>query len=303
MIRALQVESGRDLRPFLMALQQQGIRSRVTEESGKQVLWVPSEADAHAALALMQHWQSTGYATGVAEPDPIPSEDEYGVGQHRPLNSEALFSPAAMKAGLFAAFLQAPITLLLVALCLGVALLSRLGSVLEPVELLFFPAFDLREGLLSIPAQIDSAGTALRLLTPALLHFGPLHLVFNLLWLWYLGRMIEALHPGWRYALLILVTALAANLIQYAYAGSPYFGGMSGVVYGLIGYIAAWQFLARETRLRLPPGMIVVFLVTLVLMEVFASSWIATAAHVGGLLAGVIAGAVAGMVNQIARNP
>jgi GlpG protein len=289
MIRALEVQIGLDLRPYLLALQQQGIRSRVTEESGRQVVWVQTVAEASMARALMQHWESTGYATGEPGQQEIPARQRAG----------SLYSASSLARGTVGAFTQAPLTMLLIVSCLLVALLTRMGTVLEPVEWLFFPALDLSEGPYAMVGQIDGPGTALRLLSPALLHFGPLHLIFNLLWLWYLGRMIEEVHSGWRYALLIGFTALAANVIQYAYEGSPYFGGMSGVVYGLIGYIAAWQFLVRRSRLHLPPGMIVVFLVILVLMEVFASSWIATAAHVGGLLAGAIAGAFAGLVRQI----
>ena len=39
-------------------------------------------------------------------------------------------------------------------------------------------------------------------------------------------------------------------------------------------------------------NLFIFFIVSLVLMEVFASSWIATAAHVGGLLSGIIIGAI-----------
>src|SRR5690606_22896322 len=149
---------------------------------------------------------------------------------------------------------------------------------------LFYPAFDLNGPfpLFALLGQIDSPRIALQTITPAFLHFGVLHLVFNTLWLWYLGSMIESLQSSWRYLGLILFAAFAGNTAQYLTSHSVNFGGMSGVVYGLIGYIWIWQTLRRRSRLRLPPSMIGFFLLALVLMEVFASAWIATAAHVGG---------------------
>ena len=40
-------------------------------------------------------------------------------------------------------------------------------------------------------------------------------------------------------------------------------------------------------------NMFIVFLLALVLMEIIASSWVATAAHVGGLVSGLLLGMVA----------
>jgi GlpG protein len=45
--------------------------------------------------------------------------------------------------------------------------------------------------------------------------------------------------------------------------------------------------------------MITVFLVALVLMEVFASSWIATAAHIGGVVSGMVAAAAVALMVKI----
>ena len=127
-----------------------------------------------------------------------------------------------------------------------------------------------------------------RLFTPVFLHFGLFHLVFNLLWVWELGRLIESRHGA--LALLAMTALLGAvsNLAQY-FAGGPLFGGMSGVLYGYFGYLwiqgscnPAW-----EIRLARP---------VVLLLGWFALCWsgvlelinlhVANSAHAGGLIAG-----------------
>ena len=81
-----------------------------------------------------------------------------------------------------------------------------------------------------------------RLVTPIFIHFSMSHLVFNMFWLFSLGGQIEN-RRGSRYmAVLILILAVAANLGQALEAslsqGSGFlFGGMSGVGYGVFGYL------------------------------------------------------------------
>lgn len=87
-------------------------------------------------------------------------------------------------------------------------------------------------------------GEVWRLLTPVFLHGSVLHLAFNL-WLFHMfGSMIEDRRGTGRLALLLLVIALVSNLAQGLapgtwgqLGGTPFFVGLSGVVYGLLGYL------------------------------------------------------------------
>jgi len=74
-----------------------------------------------------------------------------------------------------------------------------------------------------------------RLVTPMLIHFGLLHLLFNMLWLYRLGSQIEHVQGGGALLALVVLTQVPGSWAQFHLTG-PIFGGMSGVVYGLFGY-------------------------------------------------------------------
>src|SRR5690606_22582251 len=85
------------------------------------------------------------------------------------------------------------------------------------------------------------AGQWWRVVTPIFLHFGAMHIIFNALWLWEFGRRIEPALGSSIYAGLILLLAISSNLVQYGWEGPSLFGGLSGVVYGLVGFIGMRQ--------------------------------------------------------------
>ncbi len=80
------------------------------------------------------------------------------------------------------------------------------------------------------------SGQVWRLVTPVFMHGGFLHILFNLWWLKDLGTMIEHRQSTGFLVGFFFVCAITSNVAQYLLVG-PYFVGMSGVVYGLFGYI------------------------------------------------------------------
>ena len=139
------------------------------------------------------------------------------------------------------------------------------------------------------------AGELWRLVTPVLVHFSLMHLVFNMLWLWQFGTRLERRLGHWPLITLVVVTGMISNISQY-YAQHAYFGGLSGVNYGLLGYL--WIRGRLELGWREPLiDQIFVFLVIFLLLGYFGVLDVifgpmANMAHLSGLIAGLVLGAV-----------
>lgn len=131
-----------------------------------------------------------------------------------------------------------------------------------------------------------------RFITPAFLHFSVLHIVFNLLWWWDLAGVIEKQQGKLRLILLFFFTAISSNLAQYYLVG-PYFGGLSGVVYGLVGYCWLFGILNKNSKVNLPNSYFLFLLGWLVLgfINILPVN-VANYAHLVGLLAGLVSAGV-----------
>lgn len=133
--------------------------------------------------------------------------------------------------------------------------------------------------------EVMGDGQWWRFFTPSLIHFSAMHVIFNLLWWWYLGGRIERVRGTATLAILLLVAGTLPNLAQFAFSG-PNFGGLSGVVYALVGYCWITGRLDPRSPLALPPAYVGFLLLWLVLGFTGFMN-MANAAHLGGLLVGV----------------
>jgi membrane associated rhomboid family serine protease len=224
-----------------------------------------------------------------------------------------------------------PLTILLIAVCVVVAAVSQLGRHSDPVAALYCaapPAEELetrwterisaveakygedspeatqayqdfaREVVLeSSPYEQIAKGQAWRLVTPMFLHFGTLHLVFNLMWLWNLGLMLETRLRRLRFALLVVAISLVSNVAQAAFGQSTNFGGMSGVIYGLFGFVALQQRLLPASGLFMDSRNTRFMLIWLVVCFTGLVGPIANWAHTFGLLAGGAIGGTHALLN------
>ena len=136
-------------------------------------------------------------------------------------------------------------------------------------------------------------GEIWRLFTPAFIHFGIPHLGFNMLGLKNVGDLMERVHGSRFYLFLTAVLALCSNLGQYSIYGSPGFGGMSGVLYGLFGYLWLRSLADPAYPLRLTQQTVVISLVWFVACFTGILGPIANGAHSIGLVIGALWGLVA----------
>ncbi len=148
-----------------------------------------------------------------------------------------------------------------------------------------------------------SQGQVWRLATPAILHSGIFHILFNMLWLLVLGRQIEERIKPLRYIIFIIIAAIISSTFQYLMSGSN-FVGFSGVLTAMLGFIwvrqkiAPWEgYILQPATLMLLTvfilGMLAIQIVGFFVQVFFNSSFgigIANTAHLTGAAVGIILG-------------
>ncbi len=195
-----------------------------------------------------------------------------------------------------------PLTLTLIIVCVVLGIASDFTDAANEtsvyiVNQLAFVNHDLYKGT-GDPAASIKQGEFWRVLTPAFLHGSPFHLLFNMLALASLGRLIERLEGIGRFAVIVLLVAMSSHLFQGLmpgkWFGSPEFVGISGVVFGLLGYVATKTNLRPDLGIYLPAQIYLMTALILVLGFTIKSKGFALAnlAHVGGLVAGIVIGFV-----------
>lgn len=189
---------------------------------------------------------------------------------------------------------RCPVTMLLIGASILVAFGSRLGEDYEPfVKALSFASAD-KAGMYHLIRSPDNdlrRGEVWRLVTPIFLHFNFMHILFNMLGMRDLGSAVEVRRGSLRYALIVLTIAVISNTAQYAYSG-PSFGGMSGVLFGLFGYIWMRSRYDPSSGFYMPPNMVIFVMAYffLCMLNIFGS--IANMAHGAGLATGAVLGYV-----------
>jgi GlpG protein len=173
-----------------------------------------------------------------------------------------------------------PVTTAFIATSVVIALFTGLGQP-GPVRDALLIAGPPHRGLEDI-----LSGEVWRLITPIFLHFGPAHLFFNMFMLWDLGRVVEHL-KGSKFVLqFTLAVGIASNLAQFLLTGNPNFGGMSGVLYGLFGYVWMQGKYNPRFGITLTQHTVVIMLVWFGLCWSGLLGPIANWAHTAGLLMG-----------------
>jgi rhomboid protease GluP len=148
--------------------------------------------------------------------------------------------------------------------------------------------------LFAMGAKINTAiagGQYYRLVTAMFLHGGLLHIGFNAYALYALGPEAERIYGTMRFLALYFIAGLAGGVASYALNASPAVGA-SGAIFGLIGGLAAFYYVARrllgEVSRQQLGSLITVIMINLFIG--FSTPVIDNTAHIGGLIGGAVVG-------------
>jgi len=136
-----------------------------------------------------------------------------------------------------------------------------------------------------------------RLITPTFLHFSFTHLIFNCLWIYILGSRIERLDGLSIFLFLFIATSVLSNAGQFLWTQQYLFGGLSGAVYGLLGYCFIIELDGRHGRYGLPEAVYLFMFIWLLVgftgvLSFFGFGNVANTAHLVGMIAGFIIGLI-----------
>jgi membrane associated rhomboid family serine protease len=124
-----------------------------------------------------------------------------------------------------------------------------------------------------------------RLLTAAFLHYGPIHLILNMVGLYWFGSLLEERIGSGRYILLYLVSGLAgsAGALLWSNGFLTPTVGASGAIFGILG---AGLVLEQQRDYVFGGSALGVILINFVLT--FSISSISKGGHIGGLVGGIV---------------
>jgi GlpG protein len=262
------------------------IRNKIEADEGGWIVWINDEEQVAEAKARLERFRADPNAlefqSARIQAARIKAAEAEDLANYRQrLRSRRSVFPK------FGGYGVGVLTYGLIVLCGLVALLSELGNNLEFVRKLVLADPERADGTFLPEVR---AGEYWRLLSPILVHFGPIHLIFNLMWLYQLGCLIEARRGVATFAALVIVTGAAPMVAQYLITGPGYVGGMSGVIYGLAGFVWLRGKKDPGSGVGLDPQSWIIMMIWLVLCFTGAMGRIANTAHLAGLLIGLIWG-------------
>ena len=137
-----------------------------------------------------------------------------------------------------------------------------------------------------------------RLVTAGFVHFGPIHIAFNMVILYRFGEMLEPALGRVRYVGLYLASLLTGSFGALALSPHAFTGGASGAVFGLVAAAAIGLHQRGVNVWQSGVGGLIV--VNLVLT--FVVPGISIGGHIGGMVGGFLVGAFMLRVNTTRRS-
>jgi GlpG protein len=278
-------------------------------------IWIRDEKDVARARTLFDQFQSdpdneqfdaTAEAIRIRQQRASDNIKKLKFRRTAPMRGPSL--PGGGFSGFPTRQTAVPITIGIIVLSVVVGYLTRFARPLpskEPGKYSFeeqlycaLSFLDPRETLSSEGIAPDAftsikKGELWRFVTPLVMHGSIFHLLFNMLWIYSLGSMIERLHGSIFFLVLVLITQTVGMLVQVVFpdflGGGHNAIGASGAVYGLFGYLWIRPQVDPAFPIRIAPTNVAIMLGFFLLCFTPLIQGVANGAHLGGLIAGVAA--------------
>jgi GlpG protein len=229
MFEVVRASLDKDLSEFTEQLWALKITHRVVFES-EQVLWIENPSQLEIVHQMYQHWDAYG-----SFPDLSSSLLQ---------QSQAAAQTISRRRSVIGKVNIAKIPTVLVLLVTSAVLswLTGFGSQLDSLRAFTITDFQSLGNQVNYYSLEHNFSTLelWRFISPVFIHFNFAHIIFNALWVWVIGSVIEQRHSSYTMVFISLVAGISSNIAQY-YVSGPIFGGLSGVVYAIISYAWAWD--------------------------------------------------------------
>ncbi|MDC9589104.1 rhomboid family intramembrane serine protease GlpG [Xenorhabdus sp. XENO-10] len=268
MIHVTSISNPRLAQAFIdyMATQDIHLTMRLNNESSPVELWLEDDNQLNRVEQELHHftrdpfherYQAASWQTGKPA-----SSFKY----HNSLNLQTLKSQSG------------PLTIAITMLCILVYLWITMTSIPDVMNWLAWPT------------NSDQYLELWRWISPALLHFSLTHILFNLALWWYFGSQVEQKIGSSKLFEITIVSAFFSGWAQSLFSGAN-FGGLSGVVYALIGYVWLTGEMSPKRGISAPRGLIAISIIWLLVgyLNLFSLN-IANTAHISGLIIGLLMG-------------
>lgn len=283
-----QFQQTEDPKGLTEALWRHKVAHQIVSQQGHNELWILDSSQLPTVEQLITIWKDNPSLLQQSQPAAVS---------------------VASTTGIISQLKQSPVTTILLILTLVVAVMTQLGADLKTVGYFSISPFDIRNGHIYFYdlAEIVTKGEYWRFFTPALLHFSVLHIVFNTLWIWEIGSKLERILGSVIWSIGVVIIAVLSNALQYQLSGYPLFGGLSGVVYGLIGFAWLLPVLNKRWPNIISKQLMVFFIVWLGVgytpfPEMLGLGSIANTAHTIGLLSGLVLGVIYWLTTKYRQN-
>src|SRR5258708_1984353 len=205
----------------------QGIENQIEFTNGEGwAIWANEEEKIESASKLLVEFRKNSYEAKYQEQaraaDGLRAERarSEAAWRKRLKNRRHLFRPLT-------GYGFGPLTFVLIAVSVGVFLLTGLGKNHYAMQSLSITEYLVGDSYINAYPHLPEIlrGELWRLFTPMFLHFTPLHIIFNMLWLRDLGSMIEGRQSSGMLAILVLAIAAVSNLAQFYLSHAPILAG------------------------------------------------------------------------------